>query len=30
MLVGVVYCMRVLSVKKLLLSARCDEQTDED
>ena len=30
MLAGVVYCMRVLSVEKLLPSARRDEQTDED
>ena len=30
MLAGVVYCMRVLSVEKLLPSACRDEQTDED
>ena len=30
MLAGVVYCMRVLSVEKLLLSACCDKQTDKD
>ena len=29
MLAGVVYCVRVLSVEKLLPSARRDEQTDE-
>lgn len=30
MLVGVVYCMRVLSVEKLLLSACCNKQTNKD
>ncbi|KAJ8117099.1 hypothetical protein OPT61_g1626 [Boeremia exigua] len=30
MLAGVVYCMRVLSVEKLLPSACCDEQTNKD
>jgi predicted DNA-binding protein (UPF0251 family) len=30
MLVGVVYCMQLLSVEKLLLAAQRDEQTDED
>jgi hypothetical protein len=30
MLASVVYCMRVLSVEHLLLSASRDEQTDED
>jgi hypothetical protein len=30
MLAGVVYCVRVLSVEKLLPSACCDEQTDDD
>ncbi|KAG9196754.1 hypothetical protein G6514_005716, partial [Epicoccum nigrum] len=30
MLAGVVYCMRVLSVEKLLPSARRDQQTDRD
>jgi hypothetical protein len=30
MLTGVVYCMRLLSVEKLLLAAQRDEQTDED
>ena len=30
MLAGVVYCMRVLSVEKLLLSACCDKQTNKD
>jgi hypothetical protein len=30
MLAGVAYCMRVLSVEKLLLSARREEQTDKD
>jgi hypothetical protein len=29
-LAGVAYCMRVLSVEKLLLSARCKEQTNKD
>jgi hypothetical protein len=30
MLAGIVYCMRVLSVEQLLLSAYCNEQTDQD
>jgi hypothetical protein len=30
MLAGVVYCMRLLSVEKLLPTAQRDEQTDED
>jgi hypothetical protein len=30
MLAGVAYCMRVLSIEKLLLSARCKEQTNKD
>jgi uncharacterized transporter YbjL len=30
MLAGVAYCMRVLSVEKLLLSARREEQTNKD
>jgi hypothetical protein len=30
MLAGVVYCMRVLSVEHLLLSASRDKQTNED
>lgn len=30
MLAGVVYCVRVLGVEKLLPAARRDEQTDED
>jgi hypothetical protein len=30
MLAGVVYCVRVLAVEKLLLAAHREEQTDED
>jgi hypothetical protein len=30
MLAGVVYCVRVLAVEKLLPAAQRDEQTDED
>jgi hypothetical protein len=30
MLVGVVYCMQLLSVEKLLLAAQRDKQIDED
>jgi hypothetical protein len=30
MLAGVVYCMRVLGLEKLLLAAQRDEQTNED
>ena len=30
MLAGVVYCMRLLGVEKLLLAAQRNKQTDED